>query len=252
MSISVLAGGQSFMEGMRGPAPFDYSSESDFRAWNYTTDAWGNAQLGVNPFVDSVGGIVPNNMAFAFCRHLSIMLQTGVHLVLLAESGVSIEYFLPNISLVTNNWTNIDDGKFGASGANELLGTIDTCDARQALATLDKPYFDLMLWHQGETNISRGDSRATYQAKQDELLIQMDDRDIIRLGTTKILLGKISTEYTGYANQHNAVDAIAAKYDKVATVPWDNFEVVGGGDKHTTGRGIYQHAFGYWDAFRTL
>ena len=241
MTLAVLAFGQSNMGGYYGPAPNGAMMAPTVNAWNYSSNAWVTANLGAVPFHG--GTPTPNNLAYVACKEIARHTEQPLSFVLLAGNGLRIEYFMPNIVLNANGWTNSQTTpEFGSSLSEEMMGAGG--DALTALASLGKTQFDLVLMHQGEAN-----TEAEYADKLEALFQELDRRNLLELGTTPIVLGEINPAY-GHAAQHAAIiAAFAAAHSSVGIVNWDGYiSTVGGGNFHADGAGLEKLGVRYANA----
>lgn len=238
--ISVLAFGQSNMEGAYGPSPISISSISKVKSWSLSTNTWANADLGVAPFRASSGGVTPNNLAYVFCMELARQFNEDIRLVLIAVGGMKIEYFMPNYMLTANGWTNSQTSTlFGSSASPALMGALSSGgEAVPALDSLGTDRFDIVLMHQGEANAVAGDSATDYENKLNALFADLNTRGIIEFNDTYLLLGNINSSYSGASAHATAIDNFASNHSRSATVEWSGLETVGGGNLHATGRGL--------------
>lgn len=245
MSVAVLAWGQSNMEGAYGPSPSSGVYSPTIRAWSLASNAFETATLGASPF--RIGSPTPNNLAFVFCKELARHIETAVDLVLIAAGGMKIEHFMPNTVLSANGWTNSQTSIFGASAADELMGTGGV--ALNALGSLGKSAFDVVIMHQGEANV---DSASVYLAKLEAQYAEMANRGLLTLGQTPIVMGYINPSYSNAADHGAAVASFVSAHSKCGSVPWSGIQTVGGGNNHATGLGLEQLGVRYFNAFSAL
>lgn len=247
--------GQSGAAGTKGPQPTNIQPTSRVKAWDLNINSWVDATLGQNPFYPAYTGVIPNNIGYVFCMELAALFNEDVRLVLIASDGKKIEYFLPNYVLSANGWSNTQTSpQFGSSAAPALMGS--TGAAKQAMASLGKSCFDVILMDQGEANAVAGDSSAAYLSKLGFLFDELDSRGIINYATTEILLGHINSAYPNSANHAQAIEDFASTHTRCRTVSSTGLTTVGGGDLHADTWGLtkkgrrnfneYMQLIGHW------
>lgn len=253
-SINVLAIGQSNMQGRFGPATYT-DADPNIRVWNFNTEKWQTAKLGVSPFFVSRGEKTPaNNLAYVFARELSDKCSLKVNLTILAAFGKRIEYFLPIDVLARHGWKNTErSGVFGDSLADEIFSPRGT--ASKALRALNAWRYDAVLIHQGEANFdSAGDDANTYAQKLGALLTELTRRGLTN-HDTPTLIGTIDWRYAKSKQDAKAISSLASGH--IGAVNWSGIETypetTGTGMRwHATGNGLQELGDRYFDAYWNL
>lgn len=235
--VAVLAIGQSNMEGRFGPVdPAFTDVDERINVWSLAACRWIPAHLGKEPFYQAKGSRGPaNNLAYVFSQTLAEDRGAIIRLVLLARGGVPIETFLP-----------------GGDMAPDLLAPRG--HAAQALRSLGKSAYDVLLVHQGEANFTDPDFEPaeTYADKLRDLLARLTDAGLVNR-KTKIVMGEISAGYRGSVEHAKALRMLS---DHCAIARWSGVETVGlrdgTGNQHATGNGLQLLGERYFRAYERL
>lgn len=256
-SLTILAVGQSNMEGLFGPV--ETSSVPGVQVWDHVDDSWKPAVLGIKPFKQARNMAGPgNNIAFVFAREAMLRCNLeSVNLVFLASGGKRIEYFLPEDTLTDKKWINPQSSnEFGSSLADEIFS--DGGDTKLALQSIGRKNFDIVLVHQGEANVTIKagppiDSAELYASKIQAFISELQKRGLV-LNESPVILGTINPGYQHAQNQWDGAQLLVS--DSVRIVKWENVESIGElentGDKHATGRGLERLGLDYFDAYQQI
>jgi len=254
----ILAIGQSNMEGRYGSDLDDELVKGDVFAWNFKSQKFEFAKLGVPPFGGNAGGFggKANNLALRFGIRVHEDTGRPVRILLFAVGGKRIEYFLPTDILVENDLVYDDNkphSRFGGSLGDEIFG--EENEISKALLTIGKRHVDVVLVHQGEANVVVGDSTESLINKYSIFLEELGNMDYTRK-STPVIFGEINSRYPNAQNQRDAIRTLSVNYPFVSFVQWDGIDEVGkiegrpGYNNHASGLGLQQLGDRYFKVFQ--
>jgi len=258
--FTILAIGQSNMEGRYGSDLDDELVEGDVFAWNSYSQKFEFATLGVPPFGGNAGGFggKANNLALRFGIRVHENTGRPVRILLFAVGGKRIEYFLPTDVLVENELTYEDNKphrRFGGSLGDEIFG--EQNEISIALSAIEHKHVDVVLVHQGEANVVVGDSTESLINKYSIFVEELFNMSYTQK-STPIIFGEINSRYPNAQNQRDAIRELSLKHPSVSFVRWDGIDEVGeiegrsGYNSHASGLGLQQLGDRYFEVFRKL
>lgn len=241
-AISVLAVGQSNMEGKFAPAVGGFVPSHNVQFWDWRRQRYVAAKLGESPlFKDKETDTPAGNLAYSFAHMVAICTARPVKVSFYASGGKRIEFFLPVSVLRGNDWINDQTcGRFHGS----LAPFIFDGNARESLIQASATYFDVVIIHQGEANTP--DEPASYAMKLEAFIAELRACGLITVNTP-ILMGHINS---GYRFAHHHRSALGLVRDpSVKVVEWDGIETMQDRGSplnlHASGLGLHQLGLRY-------
>jgi len=250
--ISVLAIGQSNMEGRYGPMPTQFPPTKNVRFWDWKAKSLVPAELGKWPLNHVVGNKRPaGNPAYSFAHAVAQAKGCEVNVGFYASGGKRIEFFLPDSVLEKNGWENNQDcNQFRRSIAPMFFEG----NAASFLEASRSSRVDVAIIHQGEANFSPvPDEPEEYAKKVVSLLEELRTSGLIA-NSTPILLGHISPYYHHAPKHREALSMIDDPM--VQVVEWDGIETMADigakGNAHATGTGLHELGLRYAEKYLSL
>lgn len=138
-------------------------------------------------------------MPQAVIRELQKRTDYQIYMTSVAKGGHGIEAFIPDALRTANGWSLL-------SGDTDLSTHLFS-NAAAALAAVERGsgFFDVVFIHQGERNMSEGDSISDYRQKLFVLINEMITQGLIHGTKTKIVFGGISDVNSRYPDHKAAI-----------------------------------------------